>query len=438
MASTLSRRTFLWGLGAAAAVGLSRPFWRARATWGAVEPIKIGLLMSFSGVVAAWGRAGRQGLKMAVEELNSQGGLLGRPLVMKAEDDTVNGEVAVRKARRLVLEWGADLIIGFNASGVALAVCPIMPELKRVLIVPCADSPSITNEKGNKYVFRSHANGYQVSAGGAAIAASQPFKRWTVIGPDYSYGWDAWGTFVTHLLQRKSDVDILSVQAWPKLGAGAYESHITKILDAKPEGVYCPLWGGDFVTFVKQARRHRFFEQGGMFLTPAGLAMDAFYALADWSQRTSEVPLGIYTAAHGYWPEHPQTPRHTQWVAQFMEREGELPHVTAHDTYAAVYFYKQAVEQAGTTDTEAVIEALEGMGLESPAYRKVLRKEDHQAITDVPWGVTKEAKELEPLFVRMAEIRDSKGEDIVEPIEDILERRKTGAEPPWRKYVIRG
>jgi hypothetical protein len=42
------------------------------------------------------------------------------------------------------------------------------------------------------------------------------------------------------------------------------------------------------------------------------------------------------------------------------------------------------------------------------------------------------------LFVRITDIRDSKGEDIVEPIEEILERRKTGAEPPWRKYVLKG
>src|SRR5262245_23740930 len=177
MASNFLRRTLLWGLGATGAVGLSSAFWRARTVWGAAEPIKIGLLMSFSGVVAAWDRACRQGLKMAVEELNTQGGVLGRQFVMKAEDDTVNGGVAVRKARQLVLDWGADLIIGFNASGVALAVCPIMPELKRILIVPCADSPSITNEKGNKYIFRSHADGYQTSAGGAAFAASRPFNR---------------------------------------------------------------------------------------------------------------------------------------------------------------------------------------------------------------------------------------------------------------------
>lgn len=59
--------------------------------------------------------------------------------------------------------------------------------------------------------FRSHANGYQSSAGGAAFVASRLFKRWTVIGPDYSYRWDAWGTFVAHLQKHKSDVDILSV-----------------------------------------------------------------------------------------------------------------------------------------------------------------------------------------------------------------------------------
>ena len=107
MARKLSRRALLWGLGATGAVGLSGVLWRARTTWGATEPIKIGLLMSFSGVVAAWGRAGRQGLRMAVEELNGQGGVLGRQPVMKAEDDTVNGEVAVRKARRLVLDLGS-------------------------------------------------------------------------------------------------------------------------------------------------------------------------------------------------------------------------------------------------------------------------------------------------------------------------------------------
>ncbi|MFQ5553554.1 MAG: ABC transporter substrate-binding protein [Thermoplasmata archaeon] len=438
MATEFSRRTFLSGVGAASLASLSSPVLVPRRAWGAQKPIKIGLLMSFSGVVAAWGQAGRQGLKMAMDEINSQGGVLGRPLVMKAEDDTVNGGVAVRKARRLVLDWGADTIIGFNASGVALAVTPVMPELKRILIVPCAASPSITNEKGNKYVFRVHANCYQIGAGGAAIAASLPLKRWTVIGPDYSYGWDSWGAFISHLLNRKPSVDVLSVQAWPKFAAGAYDSHITKILDAKPDGVYCPLWGGDFVTFVKQAHRHKFFDQVGAFLTPAGLAMDAFYALASWRKRNSEVPPGIYTSAHGYWPEHPQTARHKAWVDRFVDQEAEFPHVTAHDTYSAVYFYKKALEKAGTTNTEAVITALEGMELESPAYKKVIRKEDHQAVTDVPWGVTKEAKDLEPLFVRVADIRDSKGEEIIEPVGDILERKKSGAKPPWRKHVIKG
>jgi len=201
---------------------------------------------------------------------------------------------------------------------------------------------------------------------------------------------------------------------------------------AKPDAVYSPLWGDDFVTFVKQANRHDFFKKVGAFFTPAGLAMDAFYALG------KEVPKGIYTCSHGYWFEHPDTPRNKKWVETFVSKWGVYPHVTAYYTYSAVYYLKAAVEKARTTDTEAVITALEGMEQQGAAYRTVIRKEDHQAITDVPWGVTREAKDLEPLFVRMADIRDSRGEEIVEPIAEILERRKTGAEPPWRKYVIKG
>ncbi|MFQ5938310.1 MAG: ABC transporter substrate-binding protein, partial [Acidiferrobacterales bacterium] len=352
--------------------------------------------------------------------------------------DTLKMMSFVRKARKLVLDWGADYLIGFNASSIALAVVPVMPELKRILMVPCAASPRITNEAFNKYTFRSHANCYQIGAGGAAIAAKSGAKKWTVIGPDYSYGHDSWGAFISHLQDRTSGIQVLKTQAWPKFGAGAYDSHITKLLDAKPDGVYCPLWGGDFVTFVKQASRHDFFNKTQVFMTPAGLAMDAFYALASWRKRTSAVPTGIYTAAHGYWFEHPQTARHKAWLDKFVAEEGEFPHVTAHDTYSAVYFFKQAIEQAGTTDTDKVITALEGMTLESPAYTKTIRPADHQAVTDVPWGKTQADANLEPIFARVADIKDSKGSKVVEPVDSILKRRKEGGTPPWMQYVIKG
>ncbi|MGH7359998.1 MAG: ABC transporter substrate-binding protein [Candidatus Methylomirabilales bacterium] len=430
MTTGVSRRDFLRQAGGAAALAAAGSFFPARRAWGAAPPIKVGLIMSFSGVVADWGAAGRMGAFLAAEEINQAGGVLNRPLEFKLEDD-ISAAVAVQKARKLVFDWGADFLIGFNSSGTALAVVPILPELKRILIVPCAASPRITTEVWNKYCFRNKADSNQKGAAGAAIAATLPYTKWTVIGPDYAYGHDSWGAFATHLVQKKPGAQVMGIQAWPKFAAGAYDSHITKILDAKPEAVYCPLWGADFVTFVKQANRHDFFKKVGAFFTPAGLAMDAFYALG------KEVPKGIYTASHGYWFEHPDTPRNKKWVETFVGKWGVYPHVTAHYTYSAVYYLKAAMEKAGTTDTEAVITALEGMEQQGPAYRTVIRKEDHQAITDVPWGRTKEAPELIPLETRVADIVLAKGEEIAEPIDQVLKRRKEGGTPPWMQYVIK-
>lgn len=443
MEKKITRREFLKYSGIAGAavatgpllVGLDRgPCSKALA---AKPPIKIGGIYSLSGVVAAWGAAARQGSMMAVSEINASGGILGRKVVLRFEDDCVSGEVGVRKARRLVLDWKADFLHGFNSSGVALAVVPSLPKLKRMVLIPCAASPRVTTEAFNKYVFRVHPNCYQIGAGAAAIAAQMPYKKWTVIGPDYSYGWDSWGAFITHLTKRRPDVEPMDVQAWPKFATGDYTSYILKLIAAKPDAVYSSLWGGDFVTFCKQAKRYGFFEKVGAFMTPAGLALDSFSALAIKKGSRSEMPEGLYTAAHGYWFQHPDTEKNKKWVENFEAMWGQPPHIVAHDAYGLIYAYKKAIEKAGTTETDTVIGAMEGISFETPGYDRVIRKEDHQAISDVPWGVTRKDPSLAGFCGAMsvAKIKDSMGKEVIEPIEDVLRRRAEKKTPPWMKFV---
>jgi branched-chain amino acid transport system substrate-binding protein len=443
MKKGITRRSFikystaatLSALGGPVLMGLSRGPWSKALA--AKPPIKIGGIYSLSGVVAAWGAAAQQGAMMAAQEINASGGILGRRIELRFEDDSVNGEVGVRKARRLVLDWGADFLHGFNSSGVALAVVPSLPKLKRMLLIPCAASPRITTEAFNKYVFRVHPNCYQIGAGAAAIAAKMPYKKWTVIGPDYSYGWDSWGAFITHLMKRKPDVEPMEIQAWPKFATGDYTSYILKLIAAKPDAVYSSLWGGDFVTFCKQAKRYGFFEKVGAFMTPAGLALDSFSALAIKKGTASEMPEGLYTSAHGYWFEHPGTEKNKNWVERFQNMWGQPPHIVAHDAYGLIYAYKKAIEKAGTIETDAVIEAMEGMSFDTPGYSRKIRKEDHQAISDVPWGITKKDPRLTGFCGAMGvkEIKDSVGVEVIEPLDQVLKRREQKASPPWMAYV---
>lgn len=391
--------------------------------------IKIGGIFSLSGVVGAWGQAGKKGATLAAEEINANGGVLGNQIELIFEDDEVNAEVGVRKARKLVLEDGVDFLIGINSSGVALAVTPVLEELKRILVIPCAASPRVTNEAFNKYVFRSHANSYQIGAAGAFLAKDFPAKRWTVIGPDYAYGWDSWGAFISHLIRLKPDVEVLEVQGWPKLLSGEYESHISRILEAKPDAVYSPLWGGDMAAFIKQASKFNFFDKV-LFFTPAGLALDIFYALQE------EIPDNLYSASHGYWFEEPQTERNKAFVQRFFERFGEYPHIVAHDAYGTIYLLKKAIEKAGTKETEAVIEAMEGLEFETPGYNRRIRKIDHQAVTDVPWGRTEKTEELKGLKSHLTDVIQSPGEQIMQPEEEVLAIRG-GAKPEYLQYIIK-
>ena len=440
MAKKVSRRQFLKGAGAVGAGIVGGPLLRGLArgpsvAWGAAKPIKFGGIYSLSGVVAAWGKAAQQGAMMAAMEMNQAGGILKRPVEVKFEDDACNPEVGVRKTRRLVLEWGADFLHGFNHSGVALAAVPTLPELKRMLLIPCAAATQITTEAFNKYVFRPHANCYQSGAAGAVAAAKLPYKKWTVIGPDYSYGWDSWGGFIGNLIKRKPDVEVMSTQAWPKFAAGDYTSYIVKVMEAKPDAVYSSLWGGDFITFLKQAKRYGFFEKVGTVVTEAGLALDAFYALSTKGGTESEIPEGLWTAAHGYWFEHPKTEKNKKWVDKFVSMYGEYPHIVAHDAYGIMYTYKKAIEKAKTIETDSVIEAMETMEFETPGYKRKFRKEDHSAFTGVPYGRTVKAPELTGIAMNLVDISDA---EIIEPIEDVLERRTKKTPAPWMKYVIKG
>jgi len=116
---------------------------------------------------------------------------------------------------------------------------------------------------------------------------------------------------------------------------------------------------------------------------------------------------------------------------------GQPPHIVAHDAYGLIYVYKQAIEKAGTTKTNAVIEAMEGMSFTTPGYARMIRKEDHQAVSDVPWGITQKDPELAGWCGAMtvAKIKDSVGDQVIEPIGDVLKRREEKGTPPWMKFI---
>lgn len=349
------------------------------------KPIKIGGLYILSGSLAGYGKAGSQGLQMAVDEINKAGGIAGRKVELQVVDEQGKPEVATREAKRLVQDWGADVLVGIDSSGSVLAVADAVKELKRPLIVTHAATPKLVMENWNPYVFRVTSDARMDAWAAAIIAAKLPYKKWATIGPDYEFGRVSWDDFFTKLKELKPDVEKVA-EAWPKLGASDFTNHITTVMNAKPEAVFSVEWGGDLVTFIKQAKGFGFFDQVKLFVDPVGASLSVLAPLG------KDTPENMLVSTR-YWFLNPATDKNKQFVKSYYDRFKEYPDYVSHEGYSALYMYKAAVEKAGGDDADKVSATLEGMSYDAPEGTKVIRQQDHQVFKNLIWGYTKHTDE---------------------------------------------
>jgi len=348
-------------------------------------PIKVGYQAIMSGALAGYGEFHKMGAVMAMEEINAAGGIGGAKLEIQFRDSTLKKPQAIKNARYFVDSWGADFLAGVDSSGQALALAPVMAELDRILMVTHAATEKLTEEQvyknGIKQIFRICTPTYQDGNAAAFVAKDLPAKSWATISPKYEYGYTCWKMFKNTLGTLKPDTKFIA-ESWAPFGTTDFRPHINTIMDAKPEGFYSTEWAGELITFVKQAKQAGMFDKIKHVMLPVGAAMDVLEGLG------KEMPDNIWMSGR-YFFLYPNTHTNNDWVARFKKRWNHYPAYVSETGYSTMYAFKKAVEAAGSKETSKVINALEGMMLVSPAGYRNFRKEDHQAMYDVPWGLTK-------------------------------------------------
>jgi len=349
--------------------------------FAAEKPIKIGVLFVMSGPMGGYGKHGNQAVQLAVDEINAKGGILGRKVVAMFEDAKLDAETGARITKKYIVDDKVDFIIGPTSSGAAVAVSKIATENKKILILAQAAANSMTDAQFSRYQFSVLSNAMMHSRSGAYYMASKPYKRWMCIGPNYNYGHESWAAFRDKLKELKPDIEIVG-DLWPKLTESDYTPFIKKIVEAKPDAVWSPLWGMDAVNFIKQALPFKLFDNI-KFAFPDGAALETLMPLG------KDIPEGTFVAAR-YFFLTPDTEKNRNFVKTYYERFKEYPDYMAEETYAGVYFIKAAIERAGSTNTEKIIKAVEREPLawETPEGWKIMRKEDHSVVEDVVWGET--------------------------------------------------
>ena len=356
------------------------------------QSVRVGAMYLLTGGFATYGEFARDGINLALAEINQAGGINGKPLEVIFEDESD----PVQTARRLVLQEKVDFLLGIDSSGNGEALVAAIPELEKILMVTHAASPKVTGELCNRFVFRCSINSPQNSTAGAEIAATEGYQKWTTIGPDYAFGRQSWELFQQALQERKEGVKFLAKTAFPKLGAQDYNSFITTLQDSGAEAIWCSLWGNDLINFVRQANSFGLFKQFPVYME-LGAAMEVLTALGE------QMPVGQWVGTR-YWWQTPDTEVNRNFVAQFQRQYQSYPSYNAQNAYVGINLMAMAANLTGTIETKAVIETLEGLEYEAPMGKLVLRQSDHQAIANVTWGKTAASPDynfriLEPIVV---------------------------------------
>lgn len=379
--SKLTRRAALGALGATAAA-TAMQFGGVKRARAQSPTLKIGYLAPLSGSQEIIGKAQLLGAQIAVDQINAEGGVLGKTLELVVRDDKSNAAAGATVVRELAGD-GINLLAGSFSSPVALALLPVLQSENLLFVTQAQALPSLTHESFVRNLFRPNDYSYiRLSAAARLMAEQYPdTNSWTAINADIATAVATWDSFTNGLYQyypelAQKDVSIVEPVKAP-FGSPDYRDAINTLSRVQAKGFFIGVYGGDTITFLRQAKPYDLMKQfsviadaGSEFFVPQTLKKDT--------------PDGMWTGHHWYYGAYENNPVSVALYNEIVKRSGEKhPQGFTGEAHTAIRAIASGVARAQATDTESVIAAMEGMSFDTCKNRRTFRKEDHQADADI-------------------------------------------------------
>ncbi|WP_282169610.1 ABC transporter substrate-binding protein [Ruegeria atlantica] len=368
----LIRRTVLGALAALPFTGLTVGVSLAQDT------IVLGEVNSYTRL-PAFTEPYKKGWQLAVEQINAAGGIDGKQLEVISRDDTGDPATAIRIAEELVSKDGAVLIFGTFLSNIGLAVSDFAKQKEVLFIASEPLSDAIVWSKGNKYTYRLRPSTHMQAAMLAEQAAKLDAVKWATVAPNYAYGQDAVKAFKSELTKLRPDVEFVEEQ-WPPLFKIDAGSTVRALEASKPDAIYNVTFGGDLAKFVREGSLRFLFEDRyvASLLTGEPEYLDPLGA---------EAPEGWIVT--GYPSTDIATDEHKAFAEAYIEKFGEAPKTGSIVGYNSILAIAAALEKADSTDTDALLAAMEGLTVDSsPTGPFTFRAADHQSTMGAYVGKT--------------------------------------------------
>ncbi len=362
---------------------------------------RLGVLLGLSGSGRVYSKDGIEAIKLAVDEINATGGMLGKHKIkLFIRNTNTKSDVAVREAAGLILRDKVDAILGTYSSSNALAIKSLIHENKTLLITAISNSENITKDNFSPYVFSVGPNSYMqaaaVAIGVSRLAQENGWKTYSTIASNYEWGHSTQKNVVQLLKQQSPNLRLIS-EEWPRLGELNFTPYISSIAKLNPDFVLGVIASLDNIRWIHTANATKFFDR---FPYPGSLL-----SVSELIRQKNILPRGMIGISRAPFFAHLDNKIMSSFVDAYRKEYGHYPTDWAVLEYDAVYALKQGVDAANSLDNTKVSSAMSSLSIETTRGELAFRPIDNQLNCSSYFGAVTNTKDYNfPIYSNLQEI----------------------------------
>jgi branched-chain amino acid transport system substrate-binding protein len=339
-------------------------------SYGQTDKIKIGHLTPLTGFLGALGAYAQLGIRMAEEEINKAGGVMGRQLDVMSED-SVNPATAATKAQRMLEQDSATVLMGEINSASAVTIMQVAARNKKLFMQIGARSDALRGKNCNRYTFHVDIpNTVMVNAVGKALLRDNMVKdkKFFTLTADYIFGHDLLNAAKRFFAANQGNLigdELIATDVTD------FSPYLLKIRQSKPDVVCSNLAGNQVTNLIKQ------YAEFGLPYPIVGFNLNTADA---WAAGEGNL-AGTWPTV---WYHTLEVPASKTFVDNFTKKNGKPPENHAWIEYVSLKMMAQAMNETKSTDTDKLIAYFEKQSQFDilKARKAYFRSWDHQLVQE--------------------------------------------------------
>lgn len=325
--------------------------------WGQ-GTIKVGVITSLTGSLAAFGEAHKNGYAIALDEINAHGGVIGKKVELDFYDDQSKPDQAVQGVSKLVDQDGVPIILGSYSSESTKAIVGSVTQRETPLIIPTATADNVMDSK-SPWVFRicAGANDYAKETIAFLKANGAP-KTMAIVYENTNFGQSNMKAMMAEA--KAAGINLVAVESY-EAKAPDYKAVLQRVKQANPEVIYFCSYLLDATTLMRQSRE---VDLNPKFYTSSGTG----FAAAEFPTDKGAGKNAEYTFSVSQWLPEAKWPGSKEFDAEYFKRFNSHPAYHAIQAYAALKVAAAAINNAKSAEPAKIRDAIKNINLTSTPF----------------------------------------------------------------------